>query len=465
MDAIDSAAWRRVPLAEAVLTLWRFAVGQEQLENLFQRLRQRSYTKILAFHVLVQLMHDALLVYRGSGRESFEHAKEDGQLLVSIQAAFGKLRRVPIGLSEGFLAECTDRLREVFPKTALRKAPASLREFRVSVLDGKAIKHVAKRLKPLRGQSGGVLGGRVLVAMDFESGLAVVMRADRDGDANDVKFVPEVLPEVRRRFAGPRLWLADRQFADLVQTVYFTEENDHFLVRYNKKLRFHEDSSGKPHQGRDVLGRRFVEDWGWIGGPKDKRRRPVRRITLSRPGEDDIVLLTDLLDAETYPASDLLALYAERWSIERMFQQVTEVFHLETLIGGSPEATVFQFSFCLVLYNMIQVVRACIATTDRRNPTTISTEKLFVDVERELTACTVLWDVERWTARVDRPWRAKEVQSHLRELLRDVWTDRWLKAKTYRRRPHPVVPRLGVHVSVHRVLLEAKQKRTAPRRQ
>ena len=176
-------------------------------------------------------------------------------------------------------------------------------------------------------------------------------------------------------------------------------------------------------------------------------------------------MLTDLLDAEKYPAADLLALYAERWGIERMFQQVTEVFHLETLIGGSPEATVFQFAFCLVLYNMIQVVRASIAAIERRDPNTISTEKLFLDVERELTACTVMWDVEQWAARVDRPWRAKEVKSRLKELFRHVWTDRWLKAKSYRRRPHPVVPRLGVHVSVHRILLEAKQKRTAPRRQ
>jgi hypothetical protein len=465
MDAIDSSGWQRVPLAEAALTLWRFAVGEEQLKDLFQRRRQRCYTKILEFHILVQLMHDALLVYRGSGRQSFEHAKEDGRLPVSIQAAFGKLRRVPLELSEAFLAECTDRLREVFPRTALHRVPASLLEFRVNVLDGKAMKHIAKRLKALRGQPGGVLGGRALVAMDFESGLAVVMRADRDGDANDVKFVPEVLPAVRQRFAGVRLWLADRQFADLVQTAYFTQEGDHFLVRYNKKLHFHADESLPPREGCDALGRRYVEDWGWIGGPKDKRRRRVRRITLSRTGEEDIVLLTDLLDGEKYPAADLLALYAERWGIERMFQQVTEVFHLETLIGGSPEATVFQFAFCLVLYNMIQVVRASIAAVERRDPNTISTEKLFVDVERELTACTVMWDADGWAARVDRPWRANEVKSRLKELFRHVWTDRWLKAKSYRRRPHPVAPRLGVHVSVHRILLEAKQKRTAPRRQ
>lgn len=465
MDAIGSGAWLRVPLAEAVLTLWRFVAGDEQLDELFQRERCRCYTKVLEFRMLVQLMHDALLVYRGSGRETFEHAKEAGQLPVSIQAAFGKLRRIPIGLSQGFLAECTDRLRAVFPKTALRTIPSSLQAFRINVFDGKAIKNVAKRLKPLRGRVGGVLGGRALVAMDFQSGLAVAMHADRDGDANDVKFVPRLLPEVRRRFSGPRLFMADRQFADLVQTAHFAQHGDHFLVRYNKKLHFHEDSSRKPREGRDASGRKFVEDWGWIGGPHDKRRREVRRITLLRPGEENIVLLTDLTDAEKYPAAELLAMYAQRWGIERMFQQVTEVFHLATLIGGSPQASVFQFAFCLLLYNMIQVVRASVAATERRVPDTISTEKLFLDVERELTACTVLWDIEQMTARVDRPWHPQEVRSRLKELLRDVWTDRWIKARSYRRRPHPVVPRLGVHVSVHRILLDAKDKRAAARRQ
>ena len=34
----------------------------------------------------------------------------------------------------------------------------------------------------------------------------------------------------------------------------------------------------------------------------------MRRITLHRPGEEDVILVTDLLDADTYPAEDLLAL-------------------------------------------------------------------------------------------------------------------------------------------------------------
>jgi hypothetical protein len=85
----------------------------------------------------------------------------------------------------------------------------------------------------------------------------------------------------------------------------------------------------------------WEQDWGWLGCEQAKHRRFVRRITLVRPGEETIILVTDLLDAAQYPAHDLLALYLARWSIERVFQQITEVFHLQTLIGATPQGAVF----------------------------------------------------------------------------------------------------------------------------
>jgi hypothetical protein len=50
-------------------------------------------------------------------------------------------------------------------------------------------------------------------------------------------------------------------------------------------------------------------------------------VTLRRDGEEDVILVTGLLDAAAYPAEDLLALYLARWGIERVFQQITEVSH------------------------------------------------------------------------------------------------------------------------------------------
>ena len=102
------------------------------------------------------------------------------------------------------------------------------------------------------------------------------------------------------------------------------------------------------------------ETWGWLGSPRNAQRRSARLITLERPAAEAICLVTDLLDGERYPAADLLAggsLYRLRWGIEEVFQQVTEVFHLQALIGTTPQGTVFQFAFCLLLYNLLQVVR------------------------------------------------------------------------------------------------------------
>ena len=98
-----------------------------------------------------------------------------------------------------------------------------------------------------------------------------------------------------------------------------------------------------------------------VGSRGQSRRRFVRRLTLTRPGEETVILVTDLLDATRYPAVDFLTVYLARWGIERVFQQITEVFALRRLIGSTPQATVFQAAFCLLLYNMVQVLRGYIA--------------------------------------------------------------------------------------------------------
>jgi hypothetical protein len=412
----------RLPLAEAVLTLWRWVADPLFLLSLFVRHRGAGYEKVISFGVLVQLIADALLEHRGSGRKSFARAQATGQLEASVQAVYQKLGRVPLELSEAWLAESTDRVWPVYPQAATLAVPPSLQAFRVLVVDGKAIKRVAKRLKPLRGRKGGVLGGKALVALEIAHGLAVAMATDADGETNEAKLGPALLPQVRARMAGPRVWVADRQFCDLRQTAAFAAEQDHFVVRYHPKTHFCPDPTHGTQSGHAPHGRQWVEDWGWLGCERATQRRFVRRITLYRPGEETVILLTDLLDAERYPATDLLALYLARWGIERVFQQITEVFHLQALIGTTPQGTVFQLAFCLLLYNLLQVVRAYVATAQARPAETISTELLFADVQRQLVALTELVPppaVEPLFAPCPSPTRLCEHLGRLLVLLQD----------------------------------------------
>lgn len=449
MDGLESL--QRMPLAEAVLTLWRHVADEAALQEVFERYRGRCYEKVISFGLVVQLISDALLEHAGSGHQSFRRAYENDELPASCRAMYGKLSRMPIALSCGFFTRITDGLRDVFPPQAARQGPPSLEGLEIITLDGKAIKRVAKRMKALRTTSGGLLGGRALVAKQFRSGLALGLHADADGDANDVRFVPDLLPQLRERVPGTRLWLADRQFCDLVQMAHFTQEGDHFLIRYNAKVSFERDPDRPLRKGTDSRGRPYVEEWGWLGRATHRQRRYVRRIHLIRKGEEEIVVATDLLSADDYPAEQLLDLYLQRWGIEQMFQQVTEVFGLEGLIGGTPEATIFQLAFCLLLYNQIQLIRAYVAAHQKREAETISMEQLFIDVRRELVAWTIVIP-EKTTLAYLEPLTVPRLVQRLNSLLRPCWSDRWIKATNRTRRSHPVRARTGTHGSVYRIL-------------
>ena len=317
---------------------------------------------------------------------------------------------------------------------------------------------MAKRLKPLWGAAGGLLGGRALVALNLRTGLAVAMRAHPDGDANEVRFVGDLVPEVRRLIAAKRLWIADSSFCDLTQPARFAASGDAFLIRYHPKVPFYADPARSAQEGHDGAGRRYVEDWGWLGSPRSKKRLDVRRITLHRPGETEVTVVTNLLDAEAVPAVDLLSAYLNRWGIERMFQQVTEVFGLEHLIGTKPEGVIFQLAMCLVLYNLIQVVRGVIAVEAEVPREAISGEKLFQDVERQMIAWSETVTLEETLEHFQGEWTALRVKVRLSELLSGVWRDRWLKASPKKKTAPKKKIRKRTHSSVYRIL-EAHQQR------
>lgn len=464
MDDLAPAVLARLPLAEAVLSVWRFVADEGHLQHLFDRYRGRCYERVLTFPTIVGLIADALLEQGGNASRTFQQARAAGTLTASLAAAYGKLRRLPVELSMGFLTECTDRLHALLPALPAQTLPPCLDDLAVVVLDGKAIKRVAKRLKPLQRVRGGVLGGRALVALNLRTGLAFAMHAHPDGEANDVRFVPELLPVIRQRLPGPRLYVADRQFCDLQQTARFTEEGDHFLVRYHRKVQFTPDPAVPARAGIDAQGRPYQEDWGWLGRAGHKQRRYVRRITLERPNDEAIVLITDLLDGDHYPALNMLTVYLARWSIERVFQQVTEVFGLEGLIGSSPQATVFQFAFCLVLYNLIQVIRAYVAQAQCRPVETISTEKLFTDVTRQLVAWNEVIDPVTTVALFDVCPGSADLAGRLKTLLSNVWHDYWIKALPRSGRA-PKEKGQRSHGSVYRILeAHRRQQRQARRK-
>jgi Transposase DDE domain len=383
---------------------------------------------------------------------------------VTDSAAYRKLSRVPLPLSEAFLAETTDRLSQLNCTKPATPIPASLRAMTLVPLDGKKIKNVAKRIKPLRGLPGSVLGAKVLVGLRLDTAEAIAFHADPDGEANDCPLVPGLLPQIRSRTPGPRLFIADRQFCGTDQLDLFAAEGDHYLVRRTTTARFTPDPDRPSREGVDTRGRRYVEAWGELG--TGIKRRYVRQITLERRGEETITLVTDLLDGEMFPATDLLDAYLMRWQIERVFQQITEVFALESLIGSTPEAVVFQCAFCLLLYNVLQMVRGLLAEIKEHEPEKISTEQVFNDTRRELVSLATLGDTEMITEHVGALATPERIRARLVELLSTTWSARWLKAKAKKKAsPRDQARKSGAHTSVSRAQQaynEAKKQKRNP---
>ncbi len=171
--------------------------------------------------------------------------------------------------------------------------------------------------------------------------------------------------------------------------------------------------------------------------------------------------MTDLLDEARHPAADLLAVSLARWQIETVFQQIIEVFHLQRLIGCRPPATVFQASLCLVLFNVLQLVRGYVAG-GRPEPVveSVSAEQLFADLTKDLVGLHEVLTVDEVVGGVSVPGGDGPLRDRLRGLLGGLWSPKWAKVRNETTRPEKPPPRTsGGHTSVHKLLQQAIERR------
>lgn len=480
-------ALQRLPLADAVLHLLGYALGKDFLSACYDKHRGHCYEDTLSFPRLVELLTDALLVHQGSARQALLFAQNRDALPTCKEAFYGKLRRLPLALSVGFMTEASRRLNDLLPPSipsldnpALdNPLPASLRLYAVRIIDGKKTKHVAKKLKLTRDQAGQLFGSKLLAAYDPATRLIQTLAAHADGEKNDAPLVPDLLTQVRQQSTTqPRIIVADAQFCDLVQISQYAAKNDHFALRYHPKLHFHVDADQPRREFVDAKRRPLIEEYGWLGSPADKRRRFVRRVTWKRTDHKDMTVVTDLTDrrpdrhassfksssessSESIPAGDLIDLYLIRWKIETVFQDVTVIFGLRKLIGATAEATAFQAAFCMVAYNAIQVVKSYIAAAQPTPMSVddVSTTMVYASIRRQLVAMAELVPAASLSELVVPPLTEEAARSYLKQRLSGLWEPGWKKARNKNPRSYKAKAKgSGAHTSVYRVLQKHKQQ-------
>jgi Transposase DDE domain len=99
------------------------------------------------------------------------------------------------------------------------------------------------------------------------------------------------------------------------------------------------------------------EQWELLPSPITVR---ILRFTATSRGfrARRITLVTSLLDPQTYPAEDLIALYARRWRLELCLRDLKTTLGMEELRCQSPEMAEKELLAYLVAHNLMRCVMA-----------------------------------------------------------------------------------------------------------
>jgi len=124
--------------------------------------------------------------------------------------------------------------------------------------------------------------------------------------------------------------------------------------RYVRRLGYHDQvvEYSKPKAKPD-----WMEADTWTRLPETLLLRELRYQTPQRGFRTkEITLVTTLVDAEVYPATDLAKLYLSRWQIEINFRHLKTTMRMEVLHCKSVEGVLKELYMFAIAYNLVRLV-------------------------------------------------------------------------------------------------------------
>ena len=345
---------RQRPIGVMARGLLENVLRPERLDELFKELAQRQYTKELLFSQVVDLMGLVVCGIYPSPHAAYQDSQD--RFSVSLASVYNKINRVEPPISAALVRRTAEGMADVIRRLG-GTLPALLPGYRVKILDGNCLAASEHRITELRFTNAGPLPGKSLVVLDPALMLAIDVFPCEDGHAQERSLLSDVLPTVQ---AGD-LWIEDRNFCTTAFVFGVARQKGCFLVREHRTNAPWEPLTTLQEVGESE-GASVREQKVQVTDPQTGETLIVRRIEIrlvrpTRDGDRVISLLTNL-PAEAADALRLAGLYRKRWSIEGLFQVLTETLASEQPRLGYPRAALFSFCVALLAYNVLAVVQA-----------------------------------------------------------------------------------------------------------
>ncbi|MEH2038425.1 transposase [Nostoc sp.] len=275
---------------------------------------------------------------------------------VSVTSVYNKLNAMETDVSAELVRE-TGTSMEAIIRHLNGSLPDWLPGYRLKILDGNAIGASEHRLKPLRDCNSAPLPGQSLVVLDPSLMLAIDVFPCEDAHAQERSLLHKVLTTIEE----DDVWIADRNFCTLNFLSGIVAKKGYFIIREHQCFPWY-DASEFRHIGSVEGGTVFEQtvkvsdDEGYLS---NIRRVKIILDETTRDGDSEIFILTNL-STKVANALVVAQIYRQRWTIETLFQILTEIFNCEIKTLGYPKAAVFAFCVALVSYNILSVVLAAL---------------------------------------------------------------------------------------------------------
>lgn len=342
------------PLTVMMRAILERIFAADKLDALFEQVAERQYTRTLLFSSVVGLMGLVVSGIHPSVNAAYRALEK--VIGVSRAALYGKLNHLEPAISQALVRYSDAELRPLI-ETLDGAAASPLADYAIRIADGNLLGPTEHRLAVLRPKRAGALPGKSIAVLDPQTQLVCDVFPCEDGHAQERSLLPQVLATV----APHQVWIADRNFCTAGFLCGIAERQGYFVIRAHQSLPWKALAplmvvgntatgcvSEQPialatQQGHDLTLRRVVV----------QLQQPTRH------GDTEVVVFTNLPLAAA-DACTVADCYLSRWSVEGMFQVITDVFSCELNSFGYPKAALFVFCMAVVTFNVLSTLKAAL---------------------------------------------------------------------------------------------------------
>jgi IS4 transposase len=329
------------------------------LDRVFQDHAVLGYFKKLAFSQCVQIMSD--VVFKESPSVGAYYQAHPDEISVARQSVYEKLRRMELQIPAALVHYSAEELLPCV-KAMRSQALPLLPRYRVRALDGNHLAGTEHRIFELRRFRAAALPGQSLVFYDPQHGLITDVIPCEDAHAQERSLLGQALACISARDCI----IADRNFCTTGFLFGIHRQRAFFVIRQHASTLSWELQGKRRLAGRDGRGRKIYEQAVCLTDPETGQTFTARRITIAldkpnKDGDTELHILSNL-PSKAASAVKIADLYADRWTIETAFQQLTDDLRCEIDTLGYPKAALLGFCVACVAFNAVSVVKAAIRT-------------------------------------------------------------------------------------------------------